>query len=165
MKPIALLALVLAVGIATYSAAAWSASPPSPTEKQLLKSVATLKVQVAKLQKSDKTQNTAINNVANVAVASLVYSACATAVTADVVQGTWQIVDQIASATQAGKTYFGAQTPVADPVLTGLLTVPACQALQVARSQALPPTAASFNSLLGVLKGSAFREGFRLQHH
>jgi phage I-like protein len=162
MKPIAVLALVLAVGVATYSAAAWSAPSATPTEKQLLRNVATLKAQVAKLQKADKAQNTAINNVASVAVGSLVYSACSSAITADAVQGTWQVVDQIAAATQAGKTYFGAQTPVADPVLTGLLTQPACQALQVTRSQALPPTAAPFNSLLGVLKGASLRQGFKL---
>jgi len=163
MKPIVLLALVLAVGIATYSAAAWSAAPPSPSEKQLLKDVKTLKSQVAKLQKTSKSQTTAINNVANIAVASLAYGACSSALTADAVQGTWQIVDQIAAATQAGKTYFGAQTPVSDPVITGLLTAPACQALQVTRSQALPPTAAQFNALIGMLRGANLRQSFQLQ--
>jgi hypothetical protein len=164
MKPIAVLALVLAVGIATYSAAAWSASPPTPTEKQLLRNVATLKAQVAKLQKTQKAQTTAINTIGNLTVASLAYGACETAITADAIQGTWQVVDQIAAATQAGKTYFGAQTPVSDSVLSGLLTAPACQAASVTRSQALPPTSAQFSALLGILKSAAFRQSFRLQH-
>jgi phage I-like protein len=164
MKPIAVLALVLAVGIATYSAAAWSAPSATPTEQKLLKNVATLKAQVAKLQKTDKTQNANINTVANIAVSALAYSACSTAVTADAIQGTWQIVDQLSAATQAGKTYFGAQTPVSDSVLSGLLTAPACQAASVTRSQALPPTSAQFSALLGVLKSFELRHGFKLQH-
>src|SRR5947207_8564897 len=162
MKPIVLLALVLAVGIATYSAAAWSAAPPSPTEKQLLKDVKTLKSQVAKLQKTSKSQTTAINNVANIAVASLAYGACSSALTADAVQGTWQIVDQIAAATQAGKTYFGAQTPVSDS-LPGL-TTPVCQDLKVTRSQALPPTAGQFDTLIGVFRAAALRQSLQLHH-
>lgn len=164
MKAIAMLALVLAVGIGAYSATAMSAPSATPTEQKLLKSVATLKAQVAKLQKTDKTQNSNINTVANIAVSALAYGACNTAITADAVQGTWQVIDQIAAATQAGKTYFGAQTPVSDSVLSGLLTAPACQAASVTRSQALPPTAAQFNALLGVLKSAAFRQSYRLQH-
>ena len=143
---------------------ATSAPSATPTEQKLLKSVATLKAQVAKLQKTDKTQNSNINTVANIAVSALAYGACNTAITADAVQGTWQVIDQIAAATQAGKTYFGAQTPVSDSVLSGLLTAPACQAASVTRSQALPPTAAQFNALLGVLKSAAFRQSYRLQH-
>ena len=164
MKLVALLVLVLGVAIATYSAAAWSAPSATPTEAKLLKSVATLKAQVAKLQKTDKAQNTAINTIGNLTVASLAYGACETAITADAIQGTWQVVDQISAATQAGKTYFGAQTPVSDSVLSGLLTAPACQAASVTRSQALPPTAQQFNALLGILKSTAFRQSFRLQH-
>lgn len=164
MKAIAVLALVLAVGVGTYSATATSAPSATPTEQQLLRSVATLKAQVAKLQKTDKTQNANINTVANIALSALAYGACNTAVTADAIQGTWEVIDQIAAATQAGKTYFGAQTPVSDSVLSGLLTAPACQAASVTRSQALPPTAAQFNALLGVLKSAAFRQSYRLQH-
>lgn len=163
MKPIAVLALLLAVGIATYSAAAWAASPPTSTERSLLRQVKTLKAQVAKLQKTDKTQTSAINTIGNIALSDLIYSACSTAVTADAVQGTWQVVDQIAAATQAGKTYFGAQTPVSDSV-TGLSQT-ACQTTNVTRSQALPPTAAQFSALLGNFKSAALRKALRLQHH
>ena len=162
MKLVALLALVLAVGIATYSAAAWSAAPPSPTERQLLRDVKSLKAQVAKLQKTQKTHATAINNLGDLTVFALVYDACSSAITTDAIQGTWQIVDQIAAATQAGKTYFGVQTPVADSV-SGL-TTPACQTLKVTRSQTLPPTSAQFSALLGVLKSTSLRQGFRLEH-
>src|SRR5438094_10293553 len=117
MKHVALVAAAIAVGVATYSAAALSAAPPSPSEKQLLKDVKTLKSQVAKLQKTSKSQTTAINNVANIAVASLAYGACSSALTADAVQGTWQIVDQIAAATQAGQTHTGDQAPIPVPCI------------------------------------------------
>src|SRR5436190_18725858 len=150
MKPVALLAVVLAVGVATYSAAAWSAAPTSPTEKQLLKQVKTLQSQVKTLQKSDKRQNTAIGQIAGFAALGAEYSICSTALTADAVQGTWEIVDQIAAATQAGKNYFGTQTPVSDS-LPGL-TTPVCQDLKVTRSQALPPTAGQFDTLISVFR-------------
>lgn len=155
MKLVALLALVLGVAIATYSAAAWSAPAATPTELKLQKDVRALKAQVAKLQKADKTQNTAINTIGDIALSDLIYSACVTAVTADAVQGTWQIVDQIAAATQAGKTYFGAQTPVSDSV-TGLNQT-ACQTANVSRSQTLPPTSAQFTALLGNFQSALLR--------
>ena len=44
MKRVVLLAAVLAVVL--YATVAWSATPPTPTEKKLLKYVATLKAQV-----------------------------------------------------------------------------------------------------------------------
>ena len=162
MKYVAVLALAVAVAVGSYAAAAWSAAPQSPTERQLVRDVKTLKAQVAKLQKTDKIQTANINTLGNIEGLAIAYAACSTAVTADVAQGTWQIVDQIAAATQGGKTYFGAQTPVSDSV-SGL-NVPACQALQVARSQGLPPTVAQLDALLGVFRSAQLRQGFRLQH-
>jgi hypothetical protein len=160
----ALVAVALVAAIATYTATAWSAAPPTPTEKKLLKDVRTLKSQVTKLQKTDKTHATAINTVGDIAVAAIVFSVCSTEATADAVQGTWQIIDQISAATQAGKTYFGTQTAVPDSTLGGLLTAPACQALKVIRSQALPPTAAQFNALIAALTSSQLRHELQLRH-
>jgi len=39
---------------------------------------------------------------------------CLAAQTADLIQGTWGVIDQIAQALQGGRTYFGAQTQVDD---------------------------------------------------
>jgi hypothetical protein len=160
MKYGALVVIALVAAIATYTATAWSASPPTPTEKKLLKDVKTLKSQVAKLQKDDKTLTANLNDLLGGVSLSLVLNACTNAVTADAFQGTWQIIDQVSTATQAGKTYFGPQTAVSDS-LSGL-TAPACQVLQVIRSQALPPTSAQLDALLGVLRASQLTSGYRL---
>jgi hypothetical protein len=157
MKYVAVLALAFAVAVASYSAAAWSAAPQSPTERQLLRDVKTLKAQVAKLQKTDKTQTT---NISTLAALTAVYGTCATAVTTDAIQGTWQIVDQVAASAQAGKTYFGAQTPVSD----SLGGQSACQLLSITRSQAVPPTAAQLAALAGLFGSARFRQAFHLQH-
>ena len=162
MKYGAFVVIALVAAIATYSATAWSAAPPTPTEQKLLKDVRVLKSQVAKLQKDDKTLKANVNDLVGGISLALVLNACTNAVTADALQGTWQIVDQLSAATQAGKTYFGPQTAVSDS-LSGL-TAPACQALQVVRSQALPPTSVQLDSLLGVLRSAKLQSGYRLQH-
>ena len=162
MKYGAFVVIALVAAIATYTATAWSAAPPTPTEKKLLKDVRVLKSQVAKLQKDDKTLKANVNDLVGGISLALVLNACTNAVTADALQGTWQIVDQLSVATQAWKTYFGPQTAVSDS-LSGL-TAPACQALQVVRSQTLPPTSAQIDSLLGVLRSAKLQSGYRLQH-
>ena len=136
MKRLLLLGAVLAVAL--YATVAWSATPTTPTEKKLQKDVATLKAQVKALQKS-------ASNTQALAIGVALIGACNTAITADGLQGTWQVIDQLAAASQAGKTYFGPQTPVNDTVGCGLLGV--------TRSQALPPTAAPFSALLALYKG------------
>lgn len=164
MKYGAFAVVVLIVAIATYTATAWSAPAATPTEQKLQRQINTLKAQVSKLQKTQKQHATAIDNVFGVAATAIVFSVCSTEATADAVQGTWQVIDQISAATQAGKTYFGAQTAVPDSTLGGLLTQPACQALKVLRSQALPPTAAQFNALIAALSSSQLRQQFQLRH-
>jgi hypothetical protein len=157
----ALIVVALVAAVATYATTATSAPNAGPTPQSLQRQINTLKSQVAKLQKTQKSQTTAINDAGNLAALSLVFSACSTAVTADAVQGTWQIVDQIAAATQAGKVYFGPQAAVSDAIQG--LTAPACQALRVLRSQTLPPTAAQFSALIGILSSSQL-QGYRPQH-
>jgi cell division protein FtsB len=162
MKYGAFVVVALMVAIATYTATAWSAAAPTPTEQKLQRQINTLKSQVAKLQKDDKTLKSNVNDLIGGVSLALVLNACTNAVTADALQGTWQIVDQVSAATQAGKTYFGPQTAVSDS-LTGL-TAPACAALQVIRSQALPPTSAQLDALLGVLRSAQLKSGYRLAH-
>ena len=160
MKYGALVVVALVVAIATYTATAWSAAAPTPSEQKLQRQINTLKTQVSKLQKDNRTIKTNVNDLIGGVSLALVLDACTNAVTADALQGTWQIIDQVSAATQAGKTYFGVQTPVSD-ALSGL-TAPACQVLRVVRSQALPPTSAQLDALLGVLRTSQLQSGYRL---
>jgi hypothetical protein len=164
MKYGALVVVALLVAIATYTATAWSAAAPTPTEQKLQRQINSLKTQVTKLQKTQKQQTTAINSVGDFAVAAFAFAACSTEVAADAAQGTWQVIDQIAAATQAGKTYFGPQAAVSDSDLGGLLVAPACQALKVARSQAVPPTSAQFGALMAFLQSSQLQHRFQFQH-
>lgn len=173
--------VVAAAGVASFAAGAWSASPPSPLEKRLIKNVAKLEAvdrqmaasirtlrandkvlgsavqslqkSVTTLQNDVKTLKTNQSDLAGGVTLSLVYAACGAALTADAVQGTWQIEDQLSAATQGGKTYYGPQTPVDDSIGNG--TIRACDALRITRSQALPPTTGNLAALLLVLRGSA----------
>ena len=142
MKRVLLLGAVVAVAL--YATVAWAATPPTPTEKKLQKDVATLKAQV-------KTLKTSVSDLRDIAVAIAVTGACNTAVTADALQGTWQEIDQLSAATQAGKTYFGPQTPVNDAVGTNHW----CALAEINRSQALPPTVAQFSALLALYQTRA----------
>jgi len=142
MKRVLLLGAVVAVAL--YATVAWAATPPTPTEKKLQKDVATLKAQVKTLKKS-------VSDLRDVALAVAVTGACNTAITADGLQGTWQEIDQFSAATQAGKTYFGPQTPVNDAVGNNHW----CALAEINRSQALPPTVAQFSALLALYQTTA----------
>lgn len=152
-RAIVLVGLAAAVGTALYAAGAWSATAPTPTEKSLLKDVKTLKSQVKKLQAETKgLKAQAVENEA-VAIAAVLLGICETAIVADATQGTWQVIDQLSAASQAGKTYFGAQLPVDDTVAGQGV----CRALGLTRSQAVPPTMAPFNALLSLFRETAAR--------
>jgi hypothetical protein len=152
------LVLCAAVAVAVYAASAWSASPPSALEQKLQKDVATLKTQVKTLQKTQKAQGTALQEVALLA---LVLPGCSTELTIDAIQGTWQVIDQISAATQAGKTYFGPQTT---PVVN-LGGKDLCEILGVTRSQVVPPTSAQIQAFLaGFNSTNAYRMKLALRH-
>jgi hypothetical protein len=137
MKRILLAGAILS--IAVYTAVAQSATPPSATERKLLKDVAALKAQVKALKKSE-------TDTRNLALGIGVIGACNTVITADGLQGTWQVVDQLAAATQAGKTYFGPQTPVNDRIGGEQI----CSAIGVNRLSTLPPNTSPFSALLAI---------------
>lgn len=107
----------------------------------LARRVAALQRKVKALQK----QATVTQAVAGVAT---IFSVCSAVTTADALQGTWETIDQLSAATQAGKTYFGPQTPVEDTVGGRH----ACSLLRVGRSHAVPPNITWFNYLLRVLR-------------
>ena len=140
------------VAVAFYAAGAWSASGPTPTEKKLLKSVATLTSQVKALQAQDKKQNTATNNAGVLAATAYLLTGCTAETTIDALQGTWQVIDQVSAVTSAPKTFFGLQTPIT----VSLNGQDLCQILGLTRSQVVPPTAAPFQALLAGYNSSSF---------
>jgi len=89
---------------------ALSAAPPNPLAKQ----VAALAVQVKLLQKQTKVLQTQLGVVKDDLGANYDADACSLALTADVFQGTWSVIDQISQATMSGKLFFGAQTALND---------------------------------------------------
>jgi prophage DNA circulation protein len=133
---LAVVALVIPATQASAAPAAKSAGPTMAQFKALQKQVTTLQKSV----KSLKTQVTNLDDFSSALVGVLV---CENAVIADAFQGTWNVVDQIATATQGGKTYFGSQSALVDKN--------ACSAFKITRSQGVPPNAAVFNSLISLL--------------
>jgi septal ring factor EnvC (AmiA/AmiB activator) len=109
----------------------------TPVERQLRAQVKTLQAQVKALQAQTKKLNTQVTNLSRGIGATLAYSACNTAVTADALQGTWLTLDQ-----KLGTT-FGAQTALND--------FNSCTALQVNRARTpVPPNAGVFQALLNL---------------
>ncbi len=121
---------------AAQASAASSATPTLAQFKSLQRQVTTLQKQVKKLQ----TQTKDLNQFSDALIPLL---ACQDVATTDALQGTWNVIDQISAATQAGKTYFGAQTPIPD--------AGACTAFKITRSQAVPPSVAVFSSLVALV--------------
>jgi hypothetical protein len=76
--------------------------------------VAALKKRVTKLETSVKALQKTQKLLITVAVANFAGIACTNAITADAFQSTWGVIDQISTATQAGKVYFGPQAPLND---------------------------------------------------
>jgi hypothetical protein len=150
MKRIVVLTLA-AVALAVPAAQANAAPASAPTLEQfkaLQKQVKALQTQVKTLQKWVPTACTSKTcfTVKELSInASFTYEAeiCQEAVLADEFQATWNVIDQISAATQAGKTYFGPQTSISD--------AGACTNLRITRPSVIPPTAAIFSSLVALL--------------
>jgi hypothetical protein len=152
-------AVAVVGAIAAFAAGAWSAPSASPVTK-LQRDVKVLKGQVKTLRTDVKKLKKQASDNEQLAVAVALWSICSAVVTADSLQGTWTENDQLSSATQAGKTYFGPQSPVSD-LIAGQSV---CQALGVPRGLALPPTTASFTALIALFQQGALRAqtaGFR----
>jgi hypothetical protein len=109
------------------------AQPAGPSNAQLARQIKTLQKQVKTLKKQVKETQT-------VAAVSFVYAGCSVAVTADALQGTWNVIDQV-----NGTPIFGAQVAVNDFGVCGLLD------FTRAPTQ-VPPNVSVFNSLLAVFQ-------------
>jgi hypothetical protein len=150
MKKLVVLTLA-AAALAVPAAQAHAATPKAPTLAQfnaLQKQVKALQAQVKELQKwvpSNCTANTCANvrQLTNLANATFGLFVCHDAAIADEFQATWNVIDQISAATQAGKTYFGPQTSIGD--------AGACAAFRITRPSGVPPNVAIFSSLVALL--------------
>jgi hypothetical protein len=148
MKRFAVLALVtLVVALVASGTAGARTQALTPAEKNLQNQVNALSKKVTTLQKTVKTLNTKVNSAGGLAQAAVFLDECSNAVTADALQGTWNVIDQISTATQAGKTYFGPQTPVDDKGICGLFGI--------SRSQVSPPTVGTYTALINLVAGSS----------
>lgn len=122
-----LIAAIAAGAVALVLAA--PAQPAAPTNRQLAK-------QIKVLQKQVKTLKKQVKEAQLIAIGSLVYTGCATAVTADALQGTWTVIDQV-----AGRTIFGPQPAVNDYSV--------CSLYEITRAPTqVPPNVSVFSSLL-----------------
>lgn len=141
---VALWAALAALVAATTFAA--SASAATPTERKLTKQVTTLQRQVKTMQKQVKTLQRQMREVQSVAAASLVYSACVTAATADAFQGTWETIDRVGARLPTAFDQYGVQTAIADPLNS-------CQRLEIQRQpNTVPPTTDVFAGLLNLFR-------------
>jgi hypothetical protein len=153
MKRIVLFTLVLAavaLPVAQANAAQSANGPTLAQFKALQKQVAALQAQVKALQKWVPTSCTTstcgtLKQISSLASFNYEAGICESAVISDQFQATWGVIDQLAAATQAGKTYFGPQTSISD--------AGACADLQFTRPAVNPPTAAIFSSLIALLTG------------
>ena len=103
------------------------AQPAGPSNRQLARQIKTLQKQVKVVDLH--------------AAIAVVYAGCATAVTADALQGTWTVIDQV-----NGTPIFGPQVAVSD--------FDTCSALEVTRVPTQnPPNVSVFSSLLALFSG------------
>jgi hypothetical protein len=116
-----------------------------PQTAALQKRVTALEHKLAAVQKSETKLAKTSHDLATIAIYTLAGVACNAAVTADAIQTTWGVIDQIAQATQS-KAYFGPQTQLNDQK--------ACSDLTIARqTPTAPPSLASFQSMIDFFYG------------
>src|SRR5215210_1979755 len=101
--------LALTAVLAMFVIAAPTASAADPNAAK----IAALQKQMKTLQKQVKTLTSRVASAEDQLDANFVGDTCLGAQTADLIQGTWGVIDQMAQALQS-RTYFGAQTAVDD---------------------------------------------------
>jgi outer membrane murein-binding lipoprotein Lpp len=140
---------IVAGAVVASLALAGPASAATPTERKLQREVNTLKRDVAALKtqvrqlrngfgtgENQQLGVVGLNQFLNVLLA---LEFCNAAITADAFQGTWTVLDQ-----KPGGTTVGPQQAVND--------AGACNAVEVARSSASPPSLAPFHAFFRILQ-------------
>src|SRR3954451_11127700 len=115
MKRFVVLAVAcLTVALVASGTAGARSTALTPAERNLQKQVNAVKKDITALKKQTATLKKANSDLLDAIQLGYGYTACSNVVAADELQATWKIIDELSVATQAGKTYFGAQTPVDD---------------------------------------------------
>ena len=137
------LVMLMMLATLTAAAAAAVARPASAAAGAGDPRIAALQKQVKAMQVQVKALRTLALDLRAQLALNFEGDTCLLAESADLVQGTWGVIDQIAQATQQ-KTYFGPQTPVTDYQNCADLAQPA-----VPRPGVLvPPTVSPLGPLL-----------------
>jgi hypothetical protein len=148
MKRLVVLAVAcLTVALVASGTAGARGTALTPAEKNLQKQLNAVTKDVTALKKQVTTLKKGLTDAQGLGQAAVLLDECSNAVTADALQGTWTVIDQISTATQAGMTYFGAQTAIDDHGI--------CALFGITRSQVSPPTIAPFTALIGLVGSSA----------
>jgi len=138
-----------AFGVSDKTLSPQSAATANKQVANLTAQVRALQKQVKTLQAQTKALQKELKSAENETAWNYAGDACQTALVTDALQSTWLVIDQISAATQPGKTYFNAQTPVNDKQ--------ACRALKLVRAQptpGVPPNTALFDPFITWLFGS-----------
>jgi len=140
MRQVLGIATVAAVALLLAASPAGASQTKGPTLKSLAAQIKGLQKQVTTLKKRAAADEDIIS-------ATLAYSVCSTAVTADVFQDTFTGLD--AGRLSGGTAYFGPQTAVND--------YQACQGFQIVRAHnQSPPTTNVLRALLDIFKPRSF---------
>jgi hypothetical protein len=115
--------------------AAQPASGATPTDRK----IAALQRQVRAMQSQVKALNKRVNLLERYASAPFLGSTCEAALTADLFQGTWAVIDQV-----AGRTIFGPQTQITDYGNCAFLREPAVPRPPIQ----VPPNISVFNPII-----------------
>ena len=128
--------VLAAAAIALQGAAAGTTADPK---------VAALEKRIAKLEARVKKVEKFNSDTTLVEVGTLAAIACQAAMTADALQTTWTVVDQIAQTAQS-KVYFGPQTPLNDQK--------SCSDLKLVRlAVGAPPSLVPLSSVIDFVYG------------
>jgi hypothetical protein len=122
------------------------AVPQSATNAALVQAVNTLAKRVKALERKTKVLQNRVAFLTREVSANYAGDACALALTADELQDTWGVIDQISSATQGGKTYFGPQSALDDKGACEALSNPTVPRMPV--SSTTIPNIRYFNPMI-----------------
>jgi hypothetical protein len=139
-------AAALTIFVATAaSGASRGQAPQAAANASLVQTVNSLASRVKALERKTKALQSRVAFLTRELSANYAGDACVVGLTADELQDTWGVIDQVATAAQ-GKTYFGPQTALNDKGACEGLSGPTVPRLTV--SPTTVPTIAAFNPLI-----------------
>jgi hypothetical protein len=137
--------LTTIAALVAVTALAAPASAATPSQARLARQVKTLQRQVTTLNRQVRTLQRQMREVQSVAAGGIIFTACNAAATADALQGTWDTIDQLATAVGQPERY-PPQTAIADPLNS-------CQNLEIQRApNTVPPATNVFAALLNIFR-------------